>query len=519
MTTIGSYAFQNSGLTSIYIPSTVHTFQDEQTFQAANNLESINVDPDNPNYSSSDGVLFNKGQTTLISFPCGKGGNYIIPNTVTSIFSWAFADASLLTSITIPMSLTNIGSYAFYNQTSLTSLIFPGTSSLTTIEEYAFLSAKGLTSITIPDSVTSIGDSAFLYSSLEKVYMSVNNQLNIYQSAFNKLQNFYGKENVLILEIFRSFSLSSLSSIDGSLYIGTLSSKTITQIDYRIISQPMNILYISENSLIAKHPFNYNVIPNYCITIEGNSNGITILKQFNIKIIDNQQTTRDIVISNNKIPEDSPKDTIIGKLNLTTEDDFVRYELVDDEGSNDNSNFIIKNNNNVYTNILFNINNKSKYSIRVKSFGTNIESIIILFVVKPIALDIELNTLVNTNKIITLQGISVLGRTLPFSIITPPKYGSLEKVSHGVYNYISNTNKQDFFQFNIVERLMTSNLATVVINNFSQSDIDNIPRIQGTFRFNSIDYDGTTWKFGTMRSEIFIQNEDFNQFGNYQLKN
>ena len=59
-----------------------------------------------------------------------------IPDSVTSIGSWAFAGCIGLTSITIPDSVTSIG-------------------------DGAFTYCIGLTSITIPDSVTSIGYEAF----------------------------------------------------------------------------------------------------------------------------------------------------------------------------------------------------------------------------------------------------------------------------------------------------------------------------------------------------------------------
>ena len=45
----------------------------------------MTVDTNNPAYSSVDGVLFNKSQTTLIQCPGAKTGSYTIPNSVTSI--------------------------------------------------------------------------------------------------------------------------------------------------------------------------------------------------------------------------------------------------------------------------------------------------------------------------------------------------------------------------------------------------------------------------------------------------
>ena len=50
-----------------------------------------------------------------------------IPNSVTSIGSYAFKDCTSLTSVTIPDSVTSIGYYAFYDCTSLTSVTFENT--------------------------------------------------------------------------------------------------------------------------------------------------------------------------------------------------------------------------------------------------------------------------------------------------------------------------------------------------------------------------------------------------------
>ena len=88
-------------------------------------------------------------------------GEFVIPNSVTSIGRYAFANCHSLTSITIPNSVTSIGGAAFYNCLSLTSITIP--SSVTSIGDYAFSDCGSLTSITIPSSVTSIGNSAFSY--------------------------------------------------------------------------------------------------------------------------------------------------------------------------------------------------------------------------------------------------------------------------------------------------------------------------------------------------------------------
>jgi len=163
VTSIGDDAFMYcSGLTSVTIPSSVTSIGND-AFSICSGLISINVDFDNANYSSSDGVLFNKDKTTIVCYPGGKQDGYTIPSSVTSIGNGAFMNCSSLTSVTIPSSITLIGDDAFMYCSSLTSVTIP--SSVTSIGDDAFNNCWRLTSITIPNSVTSIGDGTFMYCS------------------------------------------------------------------------------------------------------------------------------------------------------------------------------------------------------------------------------------------------------------------------------------------------------------------------------------------------------------------
>ena len=166
-TSIGEVAFWGcSGLASVTIPNSV-TCIGEGAFSCCGNgafsgcisLTSINVASDNSNYCSVDGVLFNKDKRTLIQYPGGKQGAYIIPDSVTNIGDYAFRECSGLTSIVIPNSVTSIGDSAFSRCSGLTSIVIPD--SVTGVGEYTFSRCSGLTSIVIPNSVTSIGDLAF----------------------------------------------------------------------------------------------------------------------------------------------------------------------------------------------------------------------------------------------------------------------------------------------------------------------------------------------------------------------
>lgn len=85
-------------------------------------------------------------------------GDVIIPNTVTSIGSYAFAGCTFRNFI-IPNSITYIDAYAFYECGFLMSIIIPD--SVTSVDSHAFDGCRDLRSITIPNSVTEVGVNIF----------------------------------------------------------------------------------------------------------------------------------------------------------------------------------------------------------------------------------------------------------------------------------------------------------------------------------------------------------------------
>ena len=151
----GAAVFQGfTGITSIVIPDSVISIG-VSTFSGCTSLAEITVSPDNKNYSSVAGVLFNKDVSELIVYPKGNGRSaYTVPDGVTSIGGSAFSGCTSLAEIVIPDSVTSIGGFAFSGCTSLSKVDLPKT--LTTIEAGTFRDCTSLKEIVIPDSVTEI---------------------------------------------------------------------------------------------------------------------------------------------------------------------------------------------------------------------------------------------------------------------------------------------------------------------------------------------------------------------------
>lgn len=100
-------------LTKITIPASVELIG-VYLFEGCIALESIEVEEENANYRSVDGVLYTKGMETLCAYPSNKAGEeYTIPDGVTTIGVAAFAYPKHLKTLNIPDSIEVIDENAF----------------------------------------------------------------------------------------------------------------------------------------------------------------------------------------------------------------------------------------------------------------------------------------------------------------------------------------------------------------------------------------------------------------------
>ncbi len=177
-------------LESITIPKSVINIGVD-VFSGCNKLLNVIVDVQNENFSSVDGVLFNKQKTELIYYPLGKGKIntlYTVPDSVISIRDKAFYNCIGLMNIEIPQGIKNIGNYAFYGCENITNI--KTSDSLVNIGEYAFYGCTKLENITTLGKITNINNYAFYDCKNLKNIIIPNTVTNIGECAF------YGCENL-----------------------------------------------------------------------------------------------------------------------------------------------------------------------------------------------------------------------------------------------------------------------------------------------------------------------------------
>lgn len=100
-----------TSLKEIEIPASVNQIIPSSGCTA---LENIHVSKANTQYSSVDGVLFNKAETEILWFPMGKQGDYTLPSTLAGIGDYAFKGCNI-TRFIFPEGFTEIGQGALMN--------------------------------------------------------------------------------------------------------------------------------------------------------------------------------------------------------------------------------------------------------------------------------------------------------------------------------------------------------------------------------------------------------------------
>ena len=167
VTEIGYGTFMSCDqLTSVNIPASVKKIEEGAFYRFKGD---VTVAKENENYAlrtDANGVKYIVGHendntelTKLVWVSHSKAlTSFTIPNDVTRVGAFVFAECPDLANIVIPENVTEI-SYGAFENCAFTSVTLP--SGLTLLDGYAFYNCSNLTEIVIPNGVSIIGNYAF----------------------------------------------------------------------------------------------------------------------------------------------------------------------------------------------------------------------------------------------------------------------------------------------------------------------------------------------------------------------
>ena len=155
------------------------------------NLQEVIVDKTNTEFSTEDGVLFNKKKTILLSFPRGR-----------DVKKYA-----------IPDGVETIAEEAFRGQPFIEEIVFPD--STTAIEKRAFANCGSLREVHLGKNLKKIGVESFAYTAIERFVLTPNARF-VKQQTWDGKTPFYGSK---LKEFVLEGENELYAVIDGILYI------------------------------------------------------------------------------------------------------------------------------------------------------------------------------------------------------------------------------------------------------------------------------------------------------------
>lgn len=169
---IGSYAFQNTSLTSVNIPDNVETIENN-AFGRVKRLQEVHL-PDN--LTALGGSAFEY---------CRNLRAVKIPSKIKVITWYAFRDCSSLQSVELHDSITGFGNESFAG-CDLREITLP--KSTTAVGNHAFERNANLSKVTFNEGLISIGENAFYNTAIDTLNCP-STLRNLYNAAFARCYN------------------------------------------------------------------------------------------------------------------------------------------------------------------------------------------------------------------------------------------------------------------------------------------------------------------------------------------
>ncbi len=204
--------------TSVYDESESEYYYDFYTkynvFKSCTSLKEITVDEENEYYKSVDGVLFNKNMRSLITYPVGKEGAYVVPDSVIQIEMCAFYGCTGLTSIEITKNVYHILPGAFIGCKNLKNVVINKCEVVLddegdivdelafyiVINSNAFSGCENLEEIKICRFVVEFGDDVFDFDDAESVDFTIYGYVNSIEADYS-VKEYASKHSLNFVEL------------------------------------------------------------------------------------------------------------------------------------------------------------------------------------------------------------------------------------------------------------------------------------------------------------------------------
>jgi uncharacterized repeat protein (TIGR02543 family) len=234
---VGAYAFSETALASVTVPSTVAFIGDYAFANDYKLVSAVFTGGSNTSLSIGDYAFSGDSGLTALSFPSsvseiGSHAFYRCFNVKTAVFSsgseelslgaYAFSEEHYLYTVSLPDNLASLGEGVFSGDTRLKYVTFGSAASRTAasglaVPDYAFYGVNSMESVVLPSYITEIGSHAFYETSLTSVSFegsASDADLVIGAYAFARTENFVSVNfpGNLVSVGESAFSESALSS-------------------------------------------------------------------------------------------------------------------------------------------------------------------------------------------------------------------------------------------------------------------------------------------------------------------
>lgn len=166
---VGPGAFEGcKALTSVQIGKNVSAWG-SGVFANCEKLAKLSVDTNNEYLTYYNGALYNGNMTMLYEvLPAREGENYVMPDTVENIDTYAFWNLQNTKNVMISENVSAIPKQAMSSMGSVENVVLK--SPITGIEERAMANNAALKQVAVPESVVNIDKKAFAGSSNLKIF-------------------------------------------------------------------------------------------------------------------------------------------------------------------------------------------------------------------------------------------------------------------------------------------------------------------------------------------------------------